>query len=74
MTHTTIPRVVTEAEAAEILGVAPRTLADWRFRGVGPRYLAYSRRSVRYRIGDLVEYIERCVRTSTSDPGPRPAK
>lgn len=68
------PRVVNEAEAARILGVARRTLQDWRFRGVGPRYIAYSRRSVRYRVSDLLEYMERCVRTSTSDPGPRPER
>lgn len=65
MEHTMIPRVVTEAEAAEILGVARRTLQDWRFRGVGPRYIAYSRRSVRYLVSDLLEYMERCARTST---------
>lgn len=68
MRATTIPPAVTETEAAEILGVARRTLQDWRFRGVGPRYLAYSSRAVRYRLSDLEEWMDAHVRTSTSEP------
>jgi hypothetical protein len=66
-----VSRVVNEIEAAEILGVARRTLQDWRFRGVGPRFLSYTgkRGAVRYRVADLEAFMERAARTSTSDPG-----
>lgn len=73
MPKTALPRAVNEAEAAEILGVAPRTLSDWRFRGVGPRYLAYSARAVRYRLSDLEEFMAAAERRSTSDPGKKAA-
>ncbi len=61
------PRAVSEAEAAQILGLRPRTLQDWRFRGKGPKYLSYSGRAVRYRIADLAAFMESHVRTSTSE-------
>ena len=64
------PTLLTEAEAARILRVAPRTLQDWRYRGVGPRYLSYSRRAVRYRLEDLEAWMRERARRSTSDPGP----
>ncbi len=65
----TLPRAVSEAEAAEILGLRPRTLQDWRFRGVGPRWLSYSSKAVRYRLADLEAFMEAAERTSTSDTG-----
>lgn len=65
----TLPRVVTETEAAEILGVAKRTLQDWRFRGRGPRFLSYSSRAVRYRVADLEAFMDAAARSSTSEAG-----
>ncbi len=61
------PRAVSESEAAQILGLRPRTLQDWRFRGKGPRYLSYSGRAVRYRISDLALFMESHAVSSTSE-------
>ena len=52
-----LPPALDEAEAAAVLGVHPRTLANWRSQRRGPRYVAVGRRRV-YRISDLEEYLE----------------
>ena len=59
----------TEGAAARV-GVTAETLRNWRWRGDGPPYLKIGRR-VRYRLVDLVEFLDRCTRVSTSDPGSR---
>lgn len=58
-------RLLTNAEAAERLGVSPRTLEDWRLRGRGPVYRKLGRRLVRYSGSDLDCYIAACGRTNT---------
>lgn len=58
-------------EAAEMLGVSPRTLESWRIHGGGPRFASFGagpRGAVRYRASDLEEYINGRLRTSTSAP------
>lgn len=60
------------AEAARILRVKEGTLSQWRWLGRGPRFRKIGG-AVRYHPDDLAEYIERQVRTSTSDPGTRAA-
>jgi predicted DNA-binding transcriptional regulator AlpA len=52
-------------EAAELLGLTPRGLAAWRYRGGGPPYVKLSRRVVRYRRIDLMEWAEQRLRSST---------
>jgi excisionase family DNA binding protein len=42
-------------EAAVYLGLSEKTLANWRSRGIGPRYVR--RRSVRYRRADLDSWL-----------------
>ena len=59
---------VTAEEAAKRLGVRASTLANWRWRGGGPAYVKVGGR-VRYRLRDLACYLDRQLRTSTSDPG-----
>ena len=61
--------LLTEAEAAELIGFTPRFLQERRFRGGGPRFVAVSARAVRYRPQDLEEWAAERLRTSTSDPG-----
>jgi len=61
--------LLTEAEAAAYVSYRPRTLASWRLTGRGPRFVAVSRTSVRYRRSDLDEWIESKLRRSTSDDG-----
>jgi predicted DNA-binding transcriptional regulator AlpA len=63
--------LLTETEAAKILGFSVRTLQGWRYRGGGPRFVRISRTCVRYRRQDLEAWIEECLRVSTSDDGAR---
>lgn len=56
--------------AAALLGFSPRALEAWRVRGGGPAYLKMGgRRSVRYKLSELMAWAESDRRTSTSDPG-----
>lgn len=65
-------RLLTSAAAAERLGISRRTLEAWRSRGGGPRFVAHSRRLVRYRIADLDAWIDERLRSSSSDGGRPP--
>lgn len=56
--------LLTEAEAAEMLGMAKGTLRNWRHSGQGPKYLIVGARVIRYRTSDLLEFVER----QTVDP------
>ena len=62
--------LLTEAEAAELIGFSPRFLQERRLRGGGPPYVKISARAVRYRPEDLTAWAAERLRTSTSDPGP----
>ena len=57
-------------EAAEMIGVSPRTLMNWRGSGCGPPFLKLGpggRTSVvRYRVAALEDYLRRQERRSTS--------
>jgi len=58
-------RLVTTPQAAEILGVKPNTLEGWRIRGEGPSFRKIGR-LVKYVESDLIAYISRQTRHSTS--------
>jgi predicted DNA-binding transcriptional regulator AlpA len=62
-------RLVTGIEAGRMLGLSPKTLANMRHRGSGPRFYRLSGRAVRYHLGDVIAWAERHRRTSTSDQG-----
>jgi hypothetical protein len=49
----------TENEAAHFLGLKVTTLRDWRVRRVGPNYVKYLNRSVRYPLAGLTAFVER---------------
>lgn len=53
----------TSAEVAEYLGVPEHTLAQWRYRGSGPRYIRVGRH-VRYRWPD----VDRWLDENSTDP------
>lgn len=55
-----------ERQAASFLGVAPKTLANWRSQGKGPKFCRLGR-AIAYRQEDLEAFIEK----SLSDPGER---
>lgn len=65
------PILLTETEAAKILGFSPRTLQKWRVRGHGPRFIKISdnKGPVRYRPQDLHTFLADRLRRSTSDDG-----
>ena len=62
-------RLLTTADLSQFLGVSERTIAGWRLRGGGPRYLLLSGRCVRYRPSDVDLWLEERLLSSTSDPG-----
>lgn len=66
------PILLTEAQAAKLLGFAPKTLQGWRTRGhVKLPFVRISKGCVRYRRTDIDAWIEEQVRTSTSDDAAR---
>lgn len=52
-------------ETAEMLGVRPNTLENWRLKGKGPVFRKIGR-SVRYLESDVLAWLDAQVRTSTS--------
>ena len=44
-------------EIGELTGLDERTLAVWRHKGVGPRYVKVGSRNVFYRLDDIEEWI-----------------
>lgn len=58
--------LLNEKQAAEILGLSPRTLQKWRVIGGGPGFCKLLG-AVRYSRADLNEFVERSRRRSTSD-------
>jgi hypothetical protein len=62
--------LLTEQEAAELIGFTPRFLQERRFRGGGPPFVKISARAIRYRPSDLAAWAAERLRTSTSDRGP----
>lgn len=55
----TAPILVTSDEAARIIGIAPKTLVNWRNRGKGPAYVRLGEKHspVMYRACDLEAWI-----------------
>ena len=60
--------VLSTRDAAEYLGLSPKTLETNRTRGGGPPFVKLGRRVV-YRRGDLDAWLAERVRQSTSDCG-----
>lgn len=63
-------RFLTETEVARHLGISPRTLQAWRYRGGHTPQFIKVGRAVRYRLGDVKAWLRERQRRSTSDPGP----
>ncbi|MFE2110560.1 helix-turn-helix transcriptional regulator [Kitasatospora sp. NPDC059463] len=52
---------LTEAEAAKLTGFSPKTLRNWRYLGLGPRYRKLSTgrgRRIRYRRTDVEQWLD----------------
>jgi len=66
--HSEPDHLLTEFEAAAYLGVSPKSLRNWRWRGDGPTFVKLGgRKLVRYRRSDLSAFVEDGVRHSTSE-------
>jgi predicted DNA-binding transcriptional regulator AlpA len=64
--------LLNQRQAAHLLGISVRTLERHRVTGTGPRWARLGR-LVRYRQLDLLEWVERSLRLSTSE-GERSSK
>lgn len=62
------PRYLRTPEAARFLSLSHRTLEKHRCYGTGPRYSKVGGRVV-YRVDDLQAWVDRGMKSSTSDPG-----
>jgi excisionase family DNA binding protein len=58
MSNVVVPRLLTEGEAAAVLGVKPTTLTTWRATGRYPLRFVKCGRLVRYREEDVVAFIK----------------
>ncbi len=65
------PILLTETEAARLLGFAPRTLQGWRSRGGAVPFVRISKGCVRYRRSDIDAWLNEQLRTSTADDAAR---
>ena len=65
-------QLLTEADAAKLLSISPRTLRNWRVLGGGPLYIKVSGRCVRYCYADLTTFIQQRRQISTSTPATEP--
>jgi predicted DNA-binding transcriptional regulator AlpA len=61
-------RILNQKEVAKLLGVSTRTLERHRIAGTGPRYILLGK-LVRYQQSDLVDFVKRNLRQSTSEAG-----
>jgi len=59
-------QLMKEREAASFLCISQRTLQKWRVTGFGPEYIHISSRAVRYRYGDVNDWMmDRRVRSTS---------
>lgn len=59
-------RYYTSKELSEILSLSMSTLAEYRRKGIGPKYIAVGYRSYRYPREEILKFIEEQTRASTS--------
>ena len=50
-------QLIGAAEVALRYGIEPRTLADWRRRGIGPAPVRLTSRLIRYRRRDVEQWL-----------------
>lgn len=50
---------------ADMLHCSPRTLAEWRLSGRGPRFVKLGRNCVRYRLGDVRSFVTAGIVTNS---------
>jgi hypothetical protein len=63
-----LPVLMTPDQVADLLMVSPRTLAGWRLRGQGPKFVRLGnkgREMIRYRSSVILAWIEAHERQTT---------
>jgi len=61
------PLFVKASDIGEVvIGLSPKTLANWRSQGIGPAYTIINGQ-IYYRLSTLEEYFSRCPVKTTSD-------
>jgi len=65
--HVDLDALLSEAQAAKLLGVGSRVLQKWRQVGGGPIFCKISSRCIRYRRRDLIMWIGSRLRSNTSE-------
>lgn len=61
----------TTQQTAKVLNASEQTLANWRWRGVGPAFLKLAGGAIRYKPETVRAWLADQQRTSTSDRGLR---
>jgi predicted DNA-binding transcriptional regulator AlpA len=61
-----LDRLINETQAAEMFGYSVSALQNWRVRGNGPRFVKPSKRNIRYRIRDLIAWVDKNTAAHTS--------
>lgn len=57
---------IDEIHAGEFLGLSPRTLQGYRVKGGGPEFRKIGKKTVRYKIADLISWSENNKKKNTS--------
>lgn len=56
--------LMSSAELAQHLGKSPAALANWRYLGLGPRFVKVGK-AVRYRVSDVESWLDGQTRQQT---------
>ena len=64
--HSGQDEMLTERQAAALIGVAAPTLNRWRCKRIGPAFVRVSARCIRYNVADVKAWLE-ARRVETSD-------
>lgn len=62
-------KILTPSDLAEMLGKTTASLAQWRYLGVGPKYIKAGR-AVRYCESDISAWLEAQTRQQTGEQVP----
>lgn len=61
------PKLLTPAELSEMLGKPERSLGQWRYLGLGPKFVKVGN-SVRYRESDVLAWLDANTAQRTNTP------
>ena len=57
--------LISPAELGEWLGKSTASLANWRYLGLGPKFVKLGPKAIRYRKSDVETWLEENTRTQT---------